>query len=176
MIRQLRLALPLALIAAAPAFAQEGAGTVTGTLDLNDARWVVAGAGADPASTWREADGVYEIRLVATPEAGGPADSGSLTIDITAEAGATEAEVVSARVAMQGEGRNYIAEGENVDLSLTAVEPEGSDIAIAGSVVATMTPGGARGLVVETETGRTLDGNFQATVPARESGADAQDG
>lgn len=173
MILQLIRALPLALLPLS-ALAQDGIGSVTGTLDLDDARWIVAGAEGTPASTWRRQDGTYEIRLVATPQAGGADGVGVLTIDITAEAGATEAEVTSARVTMQGSGRDYVATPENVDLSLTAVEPEGADIAVAGSFQATMTPGGAEGLVIETQAGRTVDGNFQATVPeaqgAREPG------
>jgi hypothetical protein len=162
--RALSVALPLAAALPVPAQDADGIGTVTGTLDLDDARWVIAGAG-ETASTWREDDGTLEIRLVATPDAGGVTDAGTLTIDITADAGATEASVTSARVEMQGDGRAYIAGPENVDLSLTAVAPEGSDLALAGSLQATMTPGGAEGLVIETQAGRTLDGNFQATVP-----------
>jgi hypothetical protein len=174
MTRPLSCALPAALLAATlpaatlPAQAraqdQDGVGSVTGTLDLNDARWIVAGAG-ETSSTWSDEDGTMEIRLVATPEAGGPADSGTLSIEITADAGATEAEVTSARVTMQGASRDYIANPENVDLTLTAVEPQDGDLALAGSVTATMTPGGAEGLVIETQAGRTLDGNFQATIP-----------
>ncbi|RDC75240.1 hypothetical protein DLJ49_00335 [Rhodovulum sp. 12E13] len=176
MTRALTLTLPGALLAAAlpaAALAQAGAGagTVTGTLDLDDARWIVAGADGDPSSTWREEDGRWDIRLVATPEAGGVSGPGTLTIEFTAEAGATEADVTEARVTMEAGSRDYIAEDENVDLSLTAVEAEGSDMVIAGSFQATMTPGGATGLVIETQAGRVVDGNFQATVPAASGGS-----
>jgi len=170
----LHRALPTALLAfataAAPALAQEGVGTVTGTLDLADARWVVAGPGEAPSSSWRRTDGTYRIRLVATPRAGGGAGAGTLTIEIVAETGATEARATEARVTLAGEGRDYRASPENVDLTLTAAEPEGGDIAVTGSFQATLTPGGAEGLVIETEAGRTLDGDFQATVPAAEDG------
>lgn len=64
-------------------------------------------------------------------------------------------------------------EGENVDLTLTAFAPEGSDVAVAGSFAAMLTPGGASGLVVEAEAGRTIDGNFQATIPRAEENAEA---
>jgi hypothetical protein len=177
MTRARSLALPGALLAAAlPALALAqagaGAGTVTGTLDLDDARWIVAAEDGEPSSTWREDDGRWDIRLVATPEADGPSGRGTLTIDFTAEAGATEAAVTEARVTMEGESRDYVAEGGNVDLSLTAIEATGSDLAVSGSFQATMTPGGARGLVIETQAGRVVDGNFQATVPAARTAED----
>jgi hypothetical protein len=178
MTRAFSTALPAALLVTAlPAsvIAQTGtgAGTVTGTLDLDEARWIVAGEDGEPSSAWREKDGRWEIRLIATPEAGEPAGRGALTIHMTAKAGATEAAVTSARVSMEGDSRDYAAEGENVDLSLTAAEPEGSDLAISGSFQATMTPGGATGLVIETEAGRVVDGNFQATLPAADGTAGA---
>ncbi len=168
MARALLLVLIAPLVATAPVLAQDGAGvgTVTGTLDLDDARWVVAGGRDAPSSSWNKNDGTWEIRLVATPEAGGPSDPGTLTIDFTAEAGATEATVTEARVTMEGKSSDYVAEGENVDLSLTAIEAGGSDVAVSGSFQATMTPGGATGLVIETQAGRVVDGNFQATIPA----------
>ncbi|MEE4121385.1 MAG: hypothetical protein V2I65_20500 [Paracoccaceae bacterium] len=168
MTRPLLLALIAPLVATAPALAQDGAGvgTVTGTPDLDDARWVVAGGRDAPSSSWSESDGTWQIRLVATPEAGGAADPGTLTIDFTAEAGATEVAVTEARVTIEGESRDYVAEGGNVDLSLTAIEATHSDVAVSGSFEATMTVGGATGLVIETQAGRVVDGNFQATVPA----------
>jgi hypothetical protein len=170
--RQLALA---AILALAPplAAAQGGAGTVTGTFGLDDARWVVAGADAPQPSQWSETDGGEEIRMVATPEAGGEIGQGTLVITLTAEAGATEARLASARIEYRGEGRELIAEGENVDVTLTAFEPQDSDVAVAGSFAAMLTPGGASGLVLEAEAGQTIDGNFQATIPRAEESADA---
>ena len=172
------LARPLALAAAcalAPVLApaQGGAGSVTGTFGLDDARWVVAGADAPQPSRWSETDAGDEIRMVATPEAGGETGQGTLVITLTAETGATEASLASARIEYQGEGRELMAAGENVDLTLTAFEPQGSDVAVAGSFAAMLTPGGASGLVLEAEAGQTIDGNFQATIPRAEADAGA---
>jgi hypothetical protein len=166
------LALAAILSLAAPLVsAQSGAGSVTGTFGLDDARWVVAGSDAPQPSTWTESGEGDEIRMVATPEAGGEGGEGTLVITLTAETGATEASLTSARIEYRGEGRDLIAEGENVDLTLTAFEPAGSDVAVAGSFAAMLTPGGASGLVIEAEAGRRIDGNFQATIPR--AGADA---
>jgi hypothetical protein len=163
----------LLCLAAPLAAAQGGAGTVTGTLGLDDARWVVAGADAPQPSRWRAADAGEEIRMVATPEAGGETGQGTLVITLTAETGATEATLSEARIEYRGDGRNLVAEGENVDVTLTAFEPQGSDLAVSGSFAAMLTPGGASGLVIEAEAGQTIDGNFQATIPRAEDGADA---
>lgn len=165
---------PIAAIAAfllaAPLSAQEGTGTVTGTLDLDQASWVVASGGDGPASAVRESDDGTRIRIVGTPEPQGGGGAGTLTIEIAAETGAVEARVTDVRIELQREGGTIFAEDENVDLTLEAFQKSGGDVAIAGSFVATLTPEPRDGLVIDGEDAVTLDGNFQATIPVASGG------
>jgi hypothetical protein len=62
------------------------------------------------------------------------------------------------------------AESENIDLTLEAYEQVGSDLAIAGSFVAVLTPEPQDSVVITTEDGVTVDGNFQATIPVEGGG------
>lgn len=148
-----------------PLIAQTGTGTITGTLDLDPARWVVASAGDRPTSAYSTEGSATEIRLVGTPDPEGEGDAGTLTIVIEAETGAVEARVTDVRIELQRDDDVLSADSQNIDLTLEAFQQAGDDLALAGSFVATLTPGSAEGLVVTTEAGVTLDGNFQATIP-----------
>ena len=168
-----RTALAAALALAGPAFAQEAqtaSGTITGTIDLDDARWVLSAPESAEGSTWRDRGGTTEVRLVGRPEPGATRDSGRLVLTFTADTGVQAAEVQDARATFRRDGQRYAAEGANLDLTLSALEPEGQDVAVAGSFVARLAPGGATGdLRIETE-GPVIDGNFQGTVPAAPEG------
>lgn len=160
-----RLAAPLAIcLLAGPLFAQSGTGSITGTLDLDPARWIVASAGEGPTSTWTEADGRVEVRLVGTPDPEGNGGPGTLTIEMQVLAGPVEAQTIDARVELQRTDGTLVAGSENVDLSLNAFQSTGGDLVLAGSIVATLTPEPTGGLVVDPEVGVTIDGNFQATI------------
>lgn len=160
-------ALFVATVATAQEGANPGSGSVTGTLDTDPARWIVIGHADGDGSTWHEDGGRDVVRLVAAPQdaPGNTSGPGALTLAFTAQSGATEPEIVEAQITYRGDGRDFVASGENVDLSLTALAAQGGDIAVTGSFVATLTPGGATGLIITAEAGQVIDGNFQATVP-----------
>jgi hypothetical protein len=165
----LALAGPLACPAAAQG-TKAASGTITGTIDLEQARWVLSAPEGARGSAWRDEGGTMEVRLVGRPEPGATRDSGRLVLSFTADAGVQAAEVQGARVVFDRDGQRYAAEGANVDLTLSAVEAEGQDIAVAGSFAARLAPGGATGELRIDAEGPTIDGNFQGTVPAARDG------
>jgi hypothetical protein len=152
-------------ILAAPVTAQDGAGTITGTLDLKPARWIAAGAGEEPTSGWTETDTGTEIRLVGTPEAQGDGGAGTLTIQMDVETGAIEARVSEVEVMLQRSNETWVSNSETIDLTLEAFQPSGNDVVVAGSFVTTVFADSVEGLATDSGKGLTIDGNFQATVP-----------
>lgn len=164
------IALAALLPLAAPVAAQTGTGSITGTLDLDDAAWVVAGEGEGPTSQWEETDTGTRITLVGTPEAGSDDDAGTLTMIVDVSAGSVEARVEDARIELQRDGETLVAVDENLDLTFTAFEETGSDLAVTGSFAATLTPDPTESIVVSPgEEAATIDGNFQATVTRAEA-------
>ncbi|ABV93284.1 hypothetical protein Dshi_1542 [Dinoroseobacter shibae DFL 12 = DSM 16493] len=163
--------LPLCLgLAAAPVAAQTGAGSITGTLELDDARWVVASAGEGPVSGFSQTGADTEIRIVGTPEPHSPAGQGTLVLEIEAEAGMTEIDPQQVTVSLDHDGDTLVADDENIDLTVTAFMAGPSDLAIAGSFTAYMTENPQDGLIVDADTGgMRIDGNFQATIPRQDS-------
>ncbi|MEO0703795.1 MAG: hypothetical protein AAFY80_16785 [Pseudomonadota bacterium] len=151
-------------LTATPVAAQDGTGSITGTLDFDPARWVVASAGDGPTSGWSEDAAGTDIRLVGTPEALGEGGPGTLTIEMDVQAGAIEARAQDVRIELQRGDGTLVATSENIDLSLTAFQAEGEDLAIAGNIVATLTPDPTADVVIDADAAVTLDGNFQATI------------
>jgi hypothetical protein len=68
-----------------------------------------------------------------------------------------------------GNGPELLARPVNIDLSVTAVEVTGDDMAIAGDLVAKVTPGGQGNLTIQSEDAVLIDGNFQATLVRTDS-------
>lgn len=166
------IAYPVA--AQAPAGASEG--TITGTLNLDDVVWYVAGSADAPTSGWTGSETGREIRMVGVPRedmSGDPMDT--LHVSFTAAGNPTEPVVRDAVVEYRraGHDESWVAEGANVDLMVTALEVGESQMAIAGDLVARMTPGGEGEIVVDAEDLVTFDGNFQATL--RRDGAGSSD-
>jgi hypothetical protein len=163
----------LAALAAMPVAAQETApvggseGTISGTLDLEEASWQVVEGEGETTTGWEATEGNRRVRIAGVPVSGGTAgDAGSILIAFTAAGTPTVAEAQDALVRFQDAERNepWVAEGPNVDLSVEAVDMRGADMVVAGSVVARMSPGGADGLLTDEAALKTFDGNFQATI------------
>jgi hypothetical protein len=161
-----------ALALALPAVAQDSAGSITGRYNADDAVWTVGSPdGADlPASGWRETENGIEVTLVGLPgpaevgRNGGPYDN-ALVVSFTLEGQPQELAVREPSVMLRtGEGPELLARPINIDLSVTAVEITGEDMALAGDLVATLTPGGQGDLTIESEDAVLIDGNFQATL------------
>lgn len=160
------LAAPLAFsLLASAAVAQDGTGTITGTLNLAPARWIVASAGDGPTSLWTETESGAEIRLVGTPEPESDGGRGTLTIEIEVLSGAIEARATDVRVELQGRDETLVAETPNIDLTLEAYQPSGEDLVLAGSLFANLTPDPTGELIIDSDESVTFDGNFQATIP-----------
>lgn len=147
-----------------PVLAQDGTGTISGTLDLQPASWVVASAGDGPTSGWTETDHATRITLVGTPEARSDGGPGTLTIEMDVTAGAIEAQVTDAEITLQRADEAWVSNSETVDLRLEAYQRSGTDLVVAGSFAATLFADPVGGLVVDTAEGVTVDGNFQATI------------
>lgn len=159
-----------ACLLAAPLGAQEGTGTITGTLDLDPAKWVVASRGDRPTSAVSSTENGTEIRIVGTPEPESDGGTGTLTMEIEAEAGAIEARATDVRIELQRGEDMLFAESENIDLTIEAYRQAGSDLAIAGSFVAVLSPEPQDSVMIASENGVTIDGNFQATIPVEDGG------
>jgi len=161
------------LAAALPVAAQNSAGTITGTLDLEPVVWTVADEDAPLASTWRNTETARLVRLVGLARQEGGADlTDALVITFIAAGNPAEPDVVEPMVAFlpANSDRTWIAQGENVDLDVEAVQVTGGSMALAGSFTAQMTPGGTEGLVEEGQPLVTVDGNFQATLRREDDG------
>ena len=163
------LALALALALPAGLAAQTATGTLTGTLGLDPANWTILANAEVPTSNWKEVEAGYRMTVIGYPETERPSPDNAMTITFTADSGAVEPAAENARVELARSGAApLVATGQNIDLSLTAFEVEGDDIAIAGNLVAAMTPGGSEDLVADGQNVLTFDGNFQATIPQAE--------
>ncbi|MFD0859858.1 hypothetical protein [Roseovarius aquimarinus] len=156
-------------LAAAPIGAQQTDGTVTGTLDFEERVWNVAGADAERPSGWQETEGALEARIRAIPgasasETAGPSEI--LTLSFTARQDGTTPEAEDLRVTLTGGAEGDLsAAPANTDITLNALSVEGTDMIVAGSFVAVLTPGDTEELVAaDAEGAVTLDGNFQATI------------
>lgn len=171
-------ALALALAAAGPVAAQVApenqttVGTITGTLGLDDAAWYVTPEAGEAGSFWERSAGLIRVRLVGAPAAepsGAGGDAGTLSIEfaITGDPVERQAERVIVTYRPEPGATPLVAEGPNVDFELTALEVEGTDMALAGNIVAAMSPGGAARLALDADRVLTIDGNFQATIPER---------
>ncbi|MFX0546818.1 hypothetical protein ACEWPL_014850 [Roseovarius sp. S1116L3] len=162
------------LLVAAPAAAQQTDGTVTGTLDLEERTWNVAGADAPEPSVWREAEDMLEVRINAIPGAGAGADdpAETLTLNFRAQAAGTSpmAEDLSVTLTGAGDSGTLTAAPANTDITLNALSVEGTDMVVTGSFVAVLTEGEDTELVPAGRDGAvTMDGDFQATIQQQES-------
>lgn len=157
----------LALLSALPTglTAQNVTGTITGTLGLDPANWTIVETDDVAASGWEDTENGYRMTVIGYPDVEQPSPDNAITITFTADAGAVEPAAEDARVEIaQGEDAPLVATDENIDFSLTAFVVEGSDIVVAGDLVAAMTPGGSEGIVPEGADAVTFDGNLQATI------------
>ncbi len=163
-----------AVLLAAPAAAQDSGGTISGTLDLEPVVWSVASAEGELSSSWIPTETARLVRLVGIARQSGESGfTDALIITFRAAGNPAEPDVEEPRVAYvrAGSDETWIAEGENIDLSVEAMEVEEDTMAVAGSFVAQMTPGGTEGLVERDADLVTVDGNFQATLRRDEENA-----
>lgn len=153
-------------ILTATTLAAQDSGSITGTLDLEPARWTLSGGDAVPDSTWSDTEDGIRFVLHAYPQAEPDSVEDSIEIAFFARGMSTEADVTDSAVHLQRivQGQTLIAASENIDITLETLVRQGDRIVIAGSLVAVMTPGGTSGLAVSPENDVTFDGNFQATV------------
>lgn len=159
-----------AALTLAPSYApaQDASGTITGAYDADDATWTVeaSGTGEFPASGWVEREDGLQVTLVGVP---GPAEmlrDGTLVMrfDLTGSPQELRVEAPSVNMVASGMEEQLIAQPENIDLMVTALERNSDEIAIAGDLVATLTPGGTGELTIDSEDAVVIDGNFQATL------------
>ncbi|SFQ15443.1 hypothetical protein [Tranquillimonas alkanivorans] len=141
-------------------------GTVTGTLNFEDVAWSVTSEDILGGSRWQDADSGRLVRIVATPERDHEGRGGALMIEFVAAGGPAAYGVAQPQVSFQPEGADdvWTAGPENVDLIVEALTVEGDEMALGGSIFATMVPGGSDELIIEAEDSLRLDGNFQATI------------
>jgi hypothetical protein len=163
------LAVAAALLPAGQALSQDsspGAGTISGQLNYDDALWYIDGAESSN-SGWRAIDGGYVVTLDASARAEEtPTDAGALTVEITMTGGGAELEADGARISYipPGGGETLMASDENVDISVEAFQVQGESLTMTASFVATLTPGGADGLVLDPENGVLIEGDLQTTL------------
>ncbi|MEY8838828.1 hypothetical protein AB9K41_07325 [Cribrihabitans sp. XS_ASV171] len=162
------LAAVLTLLAVPALAQQDSSGTISGTFDAADTVWSIEEPGREglPDSGWSMTDGPIEVTLSAIPDKAEMGLHGVLVVEFTlAEApGADAGADASVRLMDSERGQDLRAGPENIDIALTTVEREGDSLILAGDLVATMTPGGSDGLVLDDQSARLLDGNFQATL------------
>lgn len=168
MLQMLRSGFLVLLILPAGAVAQQSSGTITGAYNADDAVWTVAEAGEDgfPASGWVDREDGLQVTLVGSPAPDGLFEEGTLVMRFTMTGAPEDLRVVEPSVTMvtAGSGEDLVAGSENIDLSVTALERNDEDMAIAGDLVATLTPGGTGELTIDSEDAVLIDGNFQATL------------
>ncbi|SRR6056297_473335 len=164
----------LAALFAAPVAAQDSGGTISGTLNLEPVVWSVASADGELSSSWVPTETARLVRLVGIARQSGESGfTDALIITFRAAGNPAEPDVEEPRVAYfrAGSDQTWIAEGENIDLSVESLEVQEGTMAVAGSFVAQMTPGGTEGLVESDADLVTVDGNFQATLRRDEENA-----
>lgn len=152
--------------------AQSSSGTITGAYDADDATWTIAENGEGfPASGWIDREDGLNITLVGRPGPNGLGDGGTLVMEFTMDGTPQELRVVEPTVwmATSDEGDPLMAGPENIDLSVTALERGGDEVAIAGDIVAALSPGGSGELTIQSEETVVIDGNFQATLARLDS-------
>lgn len=168
-----RLLATAAIALAMPAHAQESGGTITGLYNADEAVWTIGSPDAEdiPASGWRDVEEGLAVTLVGMP---GPAEVGgddssfdrTLVVTFTLEGQPQELNVTEPKVWMVSDAHEerMVAQPINIDLSVTAAEMTGEDLAVAGDLVATLTPGGLENVTIQSEDAVLIDGNFQATL------------
>jgi hypothetical protein len=146
--------------------------------------WTVASPGTDalPQSGWRETEGGIEVTMVGLP---GPAEVGrndgphdnALVVTFTLEGQPQALTVTEPTVMLQSdrEGAELLAHPVNIDLMVTAAEMTGEDLALAGDLLATLTPGGLENLTIESEDAVLIDTNFQATLVRTDDAGEGRD-
>jgi hypothetical protein len=169
-----------ACLLALPAAAQESSGTITGLWNADDAVWTIgAPEGGDlPQSGWRETEDGIEVTMTGLP---GPAQTaraedsydGAIVVTFTLEGQPQELAHAEPTVMLVNDEieEEMLAHPINIDLQITAAEMTGEDLAIAGDLVATLTPGGMENLAIDAENAVLIDGNFQGTL-VRKDGED----
>ncbi len=180
MTRTIAAAAAAALLAGA-AWAQSS-GTITGRFDADDAVWTIGspGVGDLPESGWRNVEDGIEVTMVGLP---GPVElqreahsyDRALVITFTLEGQPQEFAWRDATVMMASDEHEeeMLAHPINIDLQVTAAEMTGEDLAIAGDIVATLTPGGLGNLTIQSENAVLIDANFQGTLVRQGGGANA---
>lgn len=168
----LRFAPLAALLIATPAVAQDqsAGGSISGTLGQDSVSWTVTAPleNSDLApSDWSDAEDGHSVRIVGFPSQSAEAGADAMILEFTTEGTPSDAGVSEAAVEYHasGETEPLMASTQNIDLTLSSMEREGDTLAVSGSVVATMTPGGSDDLIIDAQGAQTFDGNFQATVP-----------
>lgn len=160
-------------MAVAPAIAQESAqpraseGTISGTLDLDPAVWNIEAGDGELTSFWAPTDTARRVQIVGLARQNGETDlTDALIIMFDAAGNPTEPEAENPVVAHfpAGSDQTWIAEGENIGLSVEALEVFGESMTVTGSFVGQMTPGGTDSFVAQDAEIITVDGNFQATL------------
>jgi hypothetical protein len=156
-----------ALFLPAIAVSQEASGTITGAYNADDAVWTVSAGDEDlPDSGWAEREDGLIVTLVGRPGPEGPGRDGTLVVRFTMEGRPRELSVAepSVTIVTEGGGERFVAGPDTIDLSVTALQRNGEEVAIAGDLVATLTPGGSGGLSIDNQNAVLIDGNFQASL------------
>ncbi|MGR3455484.1 hypothetical protein [Pseudooceanicola sp.] len=157
---------------ASAAQAQDTRGTITGTKDLDPAKWYVTADAGDGLSGWRRDGNEVEVRLSGHPlrESEGVTE-GTLTIAFRTDGNPDRMEVddFSLVLVPDEDGAaeaNYRADATNATLEIGAMRISGDGMTLAGSFSGQLTPGGAEEIVADRDVPDiTIDGNFQATIP-----------
>lgn len=163
----------VASVVAVPAIAQENSspresgGTISGNFNLEPAVWSVESVDGELTSSWTPTDTGRFLRIVGVARQSGETDlTDALVITFRAAGNPTEPEAEDPTVAHfpAGSDQSWIAEDENIDFSVEALEVSGETMVVAGSFLGQLTPRGTEGLVAEGADSIPVDGNFQATL------------
>lgn len=171
--RHLAAATSALLALSATSFSQDVSGTITGAYNADDAVWTVSpgGEGDLPASGWMDRENDLLVTLVGTPGEEGMYEDGTLVLSFTMTGGPQELRVVEPSVTMTAvsDGADVMAGPDRIDMQVTALERTDETLAIAGDIVATLTPGGLGDITIESDDAILIDGNFQATLTRLET-------
>lgn len=160
-----RIATAFALLLPPVALSAQGVeGTISGTLELEDATWSLAEADDLPASGWEETGNGYSVTIIGYPTPDPASMDGAMTLSFVTDGQISEATIKDAKVTLNRDDPPLMAETRNLDIALNSFEIAGDSLALAGDVVARMVPGGADRLIIDTENAVIFDGDFQATI------------
>ena len=158
MIRALPLMF-LALPAAGQEAGQDVVGTLTATVDAEEATYVVVAPGETPSSGFERQDGIVDVRLAARPDRSPTEETPVLEVRFLVSGMGPTAEVSEAQVSYIGpNGERLSTMGGTAEVSLTAFGMEEDEVTVAGNFASQLhdEAGGMAELAIE--------GDFQASI------------